>query len=160
MSLPGRLVAGDVTLRRGDTGDMETVVALQHAAYARNRVLLGREPLPLLADYAQIFRDCEVWVAEAGGLSAVLILEPRTEDLLIWSIATSPERQTTGLGKAMLAAAEVRARELGLAVIRLYTGATLRHLIDWYGRHGYTVERNEELSDRAITHMMKRLQPR
>ena len=41
--------------------------------------------------------------------------------------------------------------------MRLYTGATLQHLIDWYGRHGYVVERIEQLSDRAITHMMKRL---
>jgi len=123
------------------------------------RVLLGREPLPLLADYAGIFRDYEVWLAGEPDLTGVLILEPRPHDLLIWSIATHPGRQSAGLGKAMLAAAEARARALGLSVMRLYTGAALQHLIDWYARHGYIVERIEELSDRAITHMMKRLEP-
>ena len=152
-----RLEAAGLALRRAGPDDRDAVVALQRAAYARNRALLGREPLPLLADYEQILRDYEVWLAERGGLAGALILEPRQEDLLIWSIATDPERQSNGLGKAMLAAAETRARQLGLGTMRLYTGATLQHLIDWYGRHGYVVERIEQLSDRAITHMMKRL---
>ena len=153
-----RLVAGGLSLRRAGIDDLDAVLALQRAAYARNRVLLGCEPLPLLADYTEIFRDYEVWLAEQdGGLAAALILEPRADDLLIWSVATNPDRLGRGLGKQLLLAAEVRARELGRDVVRLYTGAVLQHLIDWYGRHGYRVERIEQLSDRAITHMMKQL---
>lgn len=152
-----RLAAGELTLRRAGIDDLDAVLALQRAAYARNRVLLGREPLPLLADYAEIFRDYEVWLVEDGGLAGALIVQPRADDLLIWSVATNPDRQGGGLGKGLLSAAEVRAQELGLRVVRLYTGAVLQHLIDWYGRHGYRVERIEQLSDRAITHMMKPL---
>ena len=154
-----RLETAGLVLRRAGAGDLDAVVALQRLAYARNRVLLGREPLPLMADYRQIFKDYEVWLAEAGegGLAGALILEPREGDLLIWSIATDPGRQAKGLGKSMLAAAEMRARQLGLGVMRLYTGVALQHLVDWYGRRGYTVERIEQLSDRAIAHMMKRL---
>jgi len=40
---------------------------------------------------------------------------------------------------------------------RLYTGTALEDRIAWYGRHGDTVERIEELSDRSVTHMVKRL---
>jgi len=144
-------------LRHATSADAEAVIALQRAAYARNRALLGVEPLPLQADYAAIFRDYEVWVADNEAITGVLILEPRPADLLIWSIATDPQRQQDGLGRAMLAAAEARARALGLGTMRLYTGTTLRHLVDWYGRHGYTVEQIEELSDRSITHMLKHL---
>jgi ribosomal protein S18 acetylase RimI-like enzyme len=151
------LNAGDFALRRAVEGDLTRIVAIQGAAYARNRDLLGVEPLPLMADYVQIFRDYEIWVTGEGPIESVLILEPRVDDLLIWSIATDPQRQQTGLGHAMLAAAEVRARELGLDKMRLYTGAILKHLVDWYMRNGYAIERIDEREDRSITHMVKPL---
>jgi ribosomal protein S18 acetylase RimI-like enzyme len=151
------LKAGDLVLRRADRSDLDAVVALQHAAYARNRALLGVEPLPLMVDYETIFRDYEVWVTAEGEIAGVLILEPRRDDLLIWSIATDTTRQKSGVGHAMLSAAETRARELGLNTMRLYTGSTLQHLVDWYTRNGYAVERIEELSDRKLTHLIKRL---
>jgi ribosomal protein S18 acetylase RimI-like enzyme len=151
------LNAGNLELRRAAQSDLQAVIDLQRAAYARNRALLGVEPLPLQADYAAIFRDYEVWVTSGEAITGVLILEPRAQDLLIWSIATDPQRQQAGLGSAMLAAAEVRARALGLATTRLYTGAVLHHLVDWYGRHGYSLERIEKLSDRSIAHMLKHL---
>ena len=151
------LKVGDLMLRRAWPADFESVVAIQRAAYARNRELLGVEPLPLMADYEQIFRDYEVWVTAEGAIEGVLILEPRPDDLLIWSIATDPRRQQAGRGRAMLMAAEVRARELGRATMRLYTGAILHHLTGWYGRHGYAIERIEELPDRKVAHMVKQL---
>jgi GNAT superfamily N-acetyltransferase len=151
------LKSGDLALRRAVPGDFEIVVAIQRAAYARNRELLGVEPLPLMADYEQIFRDYEVWVTADGPIAGVLILEPRADDLLIWSIAADPSRQQAGLGRAMLKAAEVRARELGQTTIRLYTGAILHHLTGWYGRHGYAMERVEEMPDRTVAHMVKHI---
>ena len=41
-------------LRRATAADVDALTALQHAAYARNRDILGVEPLPLLADYADV----------------------------------------------------------------------------------------------------------
>ena len=102
----------------------------------------------------------EVWIAEERGrLRGVLILEVRPDDLLIWSIAAAPVAQRQGVGQIMLDAAEVRARQSGRKTMRLYTGAVLETLIRWYHRHGYEVERHEELPDRRITHMVKHLEP-
>lgn len=159
MSAAVRLTAGDLPMMRATTADRLEVEGLQRAAYARNRDLLGVEPLPLLADYANIFRDMEVWIARSreGDLMGVLILEPRPDDVLIWSIASAPDGQAKGLGRSMLAAAEDRARQLGRTHMRLYTGSVLTHLVAWYGRHGYLVERVEQLPDRSITHMRKEL---
>jgi ribosomal protein S18 acetylase RimI-like enzyme len=156
----GLLRRGALSLRRAENADLAALLALQRAAYAKNRVLLGVEPIPLLADYTAIMHDMEMWVAEKDArLVGALILEPRADDLLIWSIAADPAAQGSGIGRALLAAAEARARQLGRTVIRLYTGTVLRHLVDWYGRHGYAVERIEDLSDRSITHMIKHLDP-
>jgi ribosomal protein S18 acetylase RimI-like enzyme len=151
------LKSGELLLRRAVPGDFERVVAIQRAAYARNRELLGVEPMPLMVDYEQIFRDYEVWVTVEAPIAGVLILEPRADDLLIWSIAADPSRQQAGLGRAMLAAAEVRAGQLGQATVRLYTGAILHHLTSWYGRNGYVIERIDELPDRKVAHMVKQL---
>ena len=145
-------------LRRGTAADHDRLVALQHAAYARNRVLLGVEPIPLKADYHAVLREKEVWLAEEGdALAGALILEPRDGDLMIESIATDPALQSKGLGRSLLTAAEDRARSLDYDVVRLYTGTVLTHLTGWYARHGYQTERIEVLSDRSITHMIKHL---
>jgi ribosomal protein S18 acetylase RimI-like enzyme len=151
----------EMGLRRALLADLPAVVALQQAAYARNRVLLGVEPLPLQADYREILTTMEVWLSEAPGtpvpLRGALILEARPEDLLIWSIACDPAAQSSGLGTRLLTAAEARARELGQVIMRLYTGSKFDHLITWYSRHGYEIERVQVMSDRSITHMVKRL---
>jgi ribosomal protein S18 acetylase RimI-like enzyme len=144
-------------LRRATAADVEAVTALQRASYARNREILGVEPLPLKADYAQVVAGYEVWLAEGDGLEGILILEARSDDLLIWSVATDPRAQGRGLGRKLLEAAEERAAALGRRVMRLYTGEPLTANIAWYGRHGYAIERVEQMPDRRIVHMVKQL---
>ena len=143
-------------LRRATAADIPALTALQRAAYARNRDILGVEPLPLRADYDAIFANYETWLAEeSGALLGALILEPRPDDLLIWSVATAPSEQGRGLGNRLLAAAEERARQLKLSTMRLYTGQKLVSNVAWYQRHGYAIERIEQMPDRTVVHMVK-----
>lgn len=145
-------------LRRATIDDLAAVMALQRAAYDKNRAILGVEPLPLLADYAQVFSHYEVNLAERdGALDGVLILEPRADDLLIWSVATAPHAQGRGTGNMMLSFAETRARELRVPCIRLYTGDKLAFNIAWYRRRGYQHERTEDMGDRVAVHLIKHL---
>jgi ribosomal protein S18 acetylase RimI-like enzyme len=145
-------------LRRATIADLAAVTALQRAAYDKNRAILGVEPLPLLADYAQVFAHYEVYLAERdGALDGVLILRPRADDLLIWSVATAPEAQRRGVGNLMLEFAETRARGLGLPCIRLYTGEKLTSNVAWYRRHGYAHESTEDLGDRVCVNLIKQL---
>jgi len=144
--------------RRAQTRDVAAIEALQRAAYARNRALLGVEPMPLLVDYHAIVARMEVWLfGPEEALRGVLALKAEPEALLIWSIATAPEAQGAGLGAFMLDFAQARARELKLATIRLYTGEKLRDNVDWYGRRGFAIDRVEALADRRVVYMSKRL---
>ena len=145
-------------LRRAGEADIEAVTVLQRAAYAGNRAILSVEPLPLMAQYADVFAGFEVWLAEGPtGLEGILILERRPDDLLLWSVATAPGLRGRGIGNRLLAAAESRALQLGVPIVRLYTGEKLAGNIAWYERHGYVRERIEELGDRGVVHMMKAL---
>jgi ribosomal protein S18 acetylase RimI-like enzyme len=146
------------SLRRADLRDLEAVRAFQHAAYARNRAIQNVEPLPLLVEYADIFRTHEVWLADhQGSLGGVLILEERPEDLLVWSVATSEAAMGSGIGNRMLRASEHRAAELGKTTMRLYTGQKLVRNIAWYERQGYAIEHIETMPDRKVVHMVKKL---
>jgi ribosomal protein S18 acetylase RimI-like enzyme len=146
-------------LRRARPDEAEKIAAFQRAAYARNRAILGVEPIPLQADYAEILRRYEVWLrGEEETTTGILILESRPDDLLIWSIATAPEARRSGIGNELLAAAENRARELRKNIIRLYTGELLVDNVAWYQRRGFAIERLEALSDRRIVHMIKKLE--
>jgi ribosomal protein S18 acetylase RimI-like enzyme len=144
--------------RRAGPGDVAAVVALQQAAYARNRDLLGVEPLPLQVDYQEIVAQMEVWLfGPAEALRGALALQAEPDGLLIWSVATAPHAQGAGLGGAMLDFAEARARALKRSTIRLYTGKKLTDNVDWYRRRGFAIDRIEALADRVVVHMSKRL---
>lgn len=148
-----------VSIRRAARTDIPAIVALQQAAYAQNRALLGVEPLPLQADYHEIFAGMDCWLAgDARDPDGVLILELRPDDLLIWSVATHPRARGTGVGNALLAFAEAQASASGRTVVRLYTGEVLTANIAWYGRCGFTVERVEQMADRRAVHMKKILE--
>lgn len=157
-----RLEAEGRSLRRATTDDLPAIEAVQQAAYARNRLLLGVEPVPLLWDYKDVLRSREVWVADGAadgreGIDGVLILQARADDLLIDSVATAPMAQGSGLGNALLAAGEARARALGRTTARLYTGEPLSANIQWYRRKGFAIERVEQMPDRRLVHMAKML---
>ncbi|MEO1265664.1 MAG: GNAT family N-acetyltransferase [Pseudomonadota bacterium] len=153
-------------LRRAVRADLDGITALQFAAYAKNRDQLGVEPLPLLMDYHAALDRLEFWVAEVPAddaedgapeeLAGVLMLDA-ADAFTIESIAVAPSRAGSGLGTALLQAAEIRARVLGYPRVCLYPGAPLTHLIAWYGRHGFEEDRVETLSDRSIVHMSKRV---
>ena len=112
--------------------------------------------MPLLTPASDVLARYEVWLAEADGAPAgALVLDPAPDHLMIWSVAVDPARQGSGLGNALLAAAERRARDLDLSELRLYTGDKLVRNIDWYARRGYATERIEDLPDRRLVHMHK-----
>ena len=144
------------TIRRAALPDIEALTALQQAAFAWNRAILGVEPLPLLADYAEVVATKECWLAMQGDeLVGALIVEVDIGALLVWSIAVSPALQGAKLGRQLMAFAEKRAREQGFAALTLYTGEKLEKNVAWYQRLGYHITGVEAMADRNIVHMRK-----
>lgn len=147
-------------LRRATPADAAAVRDLTRAAYAQWVPLLGREPVPMTADYNAAVRDHIVDMLHLDGTLAALIeMHPEADHLLIVNIAVSPACQGRGHGRALLVHAEERARSLGLGELRLYTSIHLTENVKLYQRVGYEVDREEEAAPHlgVFVYMSKRL---
>ncbi len=148
------MVCGSVLLRRAEVRSGGDIAAFQKRAYERTAHVLGSTPIPLAWDYAAILRECEVWVAGPQSEPDGVLILRRAGDLVLESIATSPEKSGTGLGRILMDAAFERARALGLPAVRLVTNAR-NPAVAWYRRLGFRPEREAADGERVIVHMTK-----
>jgi len=147
-----------VELRQATAADAGAIRDLTRQAYAKWVPLIGREPKPMTANYDEAVAKHRFDLVYVDGALAALIETIREPDhLLVENVAVSPSFQGRGLGRRLMAHAEVLARELGFAAIRLYTNQRFAENIALYCRLGYRIDREEVLPVGVVTHMSKRL---
>jgi N-acetylglutamate synthase-like GNAT family acetyltransferase len=141
-----------VTTRKARRGEAGAVTGVVRAAYIHYVARIGREPVPMSADYAALIEADSVWVAElAGEIIGVLVLGARPDHVLIENVAVSPAAQGTGVGKCLLDLAEREAVAAGVGEIRLYTNEAMTENLAYYPRRGF-VE-----THRSIEHGFRRV---
>jgi GNAT superfamily N-acetyltransferase len=124
--------------RRATPADANAVRDLSRAAYAKWVPLIGREPLPMTADYDRAIANHIIDLLEDDGQLLALIEMIEQEDhLLVENIAVRPDQQGTGLGDWLLGHAEGIARSLDLEEMRLYTNAAFTSNVAFYEKRGY-----------------------
>lgn len=69
-------------------------------------------------------------------IGSVLLVE-KGDQLYVGMLTVSPELQNSGIGKKMLAEAEIHAKSLGLSTLSMTVVSVRSELIAWYKRHGY-----------------------
>jgi len=127
-----------IVLRPAIADDAAPMQELVRAAYQPYVARMGREPVPMLADYDDVVARGHSWVAELDGeLVGVLVLEPAADHLLLENIAVRPDRHARGIGGQLLRLAEEQALAMGLPEVRLYTHETMTANIAYYPRRGY-----------------------
>ena len=132
-------------MRPATTDDVAAVEAVVRAAYTGYIDRIGRPPAPMTADYVALVPDTWVLDDDGGAVVGVLVVSAEPDHLLIQSVAVAPESQGCGYGRTLLAHAEIRARELGLPQLRLYTNAAMTENLRLYPHLGYTeVDRRRE----------------
>ncbi|MGW4032205.1 GNAT family N-acetyltransferase [Streptomyces sp. NPDC004838] len=119
--------------------DVLLVKCVTDAAYHHYIDRIGVVPAPMKADHAADVAAGRVFVA-GDPVRGVLVLVPHRDHLFLKSIAVHPDAWGTGLGRALLALAEKRARDLGLGEIRLYTNTLMWESQNMYARYGYEME--------------------
>jgi GNAT superfamily N-acetyltransferase len=149
-------VSTELSLRIGGEADAGAIAALTHAAYAKWVPVIGREPLPMQADYAAAVKAHRFdLLSEGDELAALIETAPQGELLLVVNVAVRPDRQGAGYGRRLLAHAWELALAQGLAGTRLYTNKLMAANVRLYERLGYVVEREEAMNGGMTVHMVK-----
>ena len=147
-------------IERAAKVDVPAIAAIAGAAYAPYVSRMGREPAPMVADFAGHVERGEAFVLKThDGVSAYLITFGKDGGQFIENIAVEPARHGQGLGRCLLAFAEDRARDNGFDRMFLYTNVHMRENLDFYPKLGYveTHRVTEDGFDRV--YFEKRLQP-
>jgi ribosomal protein S18 acetylase RimI-like enzyme len=123
--------------------------------------LIGREPLPMTADYEAAVRKHRIDLLHLGGEPVALIeMIPGADHLLIENVAVSPAHQGRGLGRRLMAHAEAVAMALGHPEIRLYTNKLFAENLRLYEKLGYRLDREETWTGGVVVHMSKPVRAR
>lgn len=146
----------DIVIRRAARDEMNAVRALTRRAYQPWVAVLGREPLPMSADYAAAFELHRFDVIDAeAGICALIETQLRADSLWIENIAVDPAAQGKGYGRVLFGHAEQLARECGLGRLTLYTNKLMKKNIAIYSARGYTIDKEERLEHAVAVHMSK-----
>ena len=148
-------------LRRAVTGDAAAIGVLTVAAYGKWVGVIGREPLPMRADPMAALLRHRVDVIDRVGLLAGLIeTQLKADHLWVESVAVHPDWQGQGLGRRLIAQAEVLARAAGLGEVRLLTNPAFVGNVAFYQGLGFQIDREEPFRGGWMTYLSKGLTAR
>ncbi len=146
-------------LRRGVATDAAAIRELTRAAYAKWVPVIGREPKPMTANYAEALRKHRFDLLYVDGkLAALIETIPEADHLLIENVAVAPAYQRHGLGRKLMAHAEKVAAASGFREIKLYTNQLFAGNVRLYRQLGYRVDREEAFKGGVAVHMSKQVQ--
>lgn len=146
-------------IRRATANDAAQIRDLTRAAYAKWVPLIGREPLPMTADYARAVEEHVIDLLERHGkLVALIEVIPAADHWMIENLAVDPTAQGKGYGDRLLVHVETRARQSGIGELRLYTNEKFAANIAYYAKRGFEEYHRGVMVPGSITvHMRKQL---
>ena len=125
-------------IRKATADDAARIGEISRAAYSKYIARLGREPAPMLADFAaEISAGRVVVIQTAGAIDGYMIAWPQAEAYFIDNVAVDPARQGQGLGRRLFDHALQEARRHGLSAIRLYTNVAMTENLSMYAHLGF-----------------------
>ena len=149
----------DSHIRRGTTQDVDLIRDFTRAAYAKWIPLIGREPLPMAADYETALRQHRFdLLYKTNALAALIETIARSDHLHIQNLCVSPKFQRLGLGSQLLNYAQDMAVGENLPALRLDTNKFFTGNVDLYLRHGFSIDWEKPVDGGVHIHMVKRIE--
>jgi [ribosomal protein S18]-alanine N-acetyltransferase len=129
-----RVPVSHVRVRKGAAVDLDVLLDIDGQAFAADRI--SRRSLR----HFLVSPTSRVLVAERDGVVAgyaLVLFRPNSLAARLYSIAVAPDRAGSGIGPALLAAAEQAARNRGCTHLRLEVHEQNRRAIELYRKCGY-----------------------
>ena len=146
-------------IQRGTTEDVDLISDFTRAAYAKWIPLIGREPLPMAADYETALRQHRFdLLYKTNALAALIETIARSDHLHIQNLCVSPKFQRLGLGSQLLNYAQDMAVGENLPALRLDTNKFFTGNVDLYLRHGFSIDWEKPVDGGVHIHMVKRIE--
>jgi ribosomal protein S18 acetylase RimI-like enzyme len=125
-------------IRNAVADDVTRIGAIAHAAYALYVPRIGREPAPMVADFAaEVAANRVVVIEAAGSVRGYMIAWPEPDAYFIDNVAIDPQSQGNRLGRRLIDYAVAQAEKLKLPALRLYTNALMTENQSMYAHIGF-----------------------
>lgn len=147
-----------ILFRLAVPADSAAILEVVRSAYSKWVPVIGREPLPMRADYDKAVREHRFDLAIADDRIVGLVETMAAEDhLWIENVCVTPSAQGRGIGGLLLDRAEHVAIEADLGELRLLTNGAFTANVAIYRKHGYAIDREEPFMNGTTVYMSKRL---
>lgn len=132
------------TFRPGLPVDASLIRAFVRAIFAKWVPVMGREPLPMTADYDLALQAHGFELAYLDDeLAGVLETVTQADHLWVETVAVRSDLQGHGLGQILMSRAADEARNKGLPELRLLTNAALKSNLQFYAANGFVQDKTE-----------------
>ena len=132
------------TWRYATAADAPAIVTLVNDAFEVEADTLTGDRIALADVMERLERGSFlVCDGDSGGIAGCVYVELRGETGYLGLVSVASTRQSLGLGRDLMAAAEDWLRAAGCSVCQLWVLSSRPELLAWYGRRGYRVVRKE-----------------
>ncbi len=126
-----------VSIRNAEPEDVPRLGEIALVAYRPYVAAIGREPAPMLADFATLVGEGVVRVACDAGVAGYAVSYASGPDWHLENIAVDPAIQGQGVGRLLIEDVERLARAAGAAAVELYTNQKMTANLALYPRLGF-----------------------
>jgi len=125
-------------IRKATSFDIQEIKSCAVAAYTLYVERIGREPAPMVANFAASIRKGHLYVAlEDGQIVGFVVFYPEQDHVHLENVAVTPGFQKRGIGRKLIGFAEQVAQQNGYTRIELYTNASMTENLELYPGLGY-----------------------
>ena len=128
----------EVAARPAKPEDASGIAACVCEAYVHYIERIGKQPGPMLEDYAEVVNQFQVHVAVAGSkVVGAIVLKATDEGFYLDNVAVRPSVKGKGVGRLLLELADAEARRQGYKSIYLATHELMTENRALYTSIGY-----------------------